>query len=316
MSTAPATALLPVPRRTGSLAVGDGHVLAWQEFGAPDGIPALVLHGGPGSAMTPGLVRFFDLHRWRVIGFDQRGCGASTPLGSTAANDTAHLLQDIEALRLSLGVSRWCVVGGSWGATLALAYAACHPQAIGALLLRGLFVPDAAELRWFFHGARDLAPTTWDDLATLAPPTCRDHLVPWLAAVFDDGEPDLQARVALAWQSWERALEGTTAPHAADLQRLIARYRIQSRYLAHRCWLGDGGLRGAARALPRVPVHFLHGALDLVCRPAAARALKQLVAGSRFERVPEAGHDPMHPAMVAAMQAALHALCAREGEPA
>jgi proline iminopeptidase len=316
MTAGPATAPLPVPRSTGRLAVGEGHVLAWQEFGAPDGFPALVLHGGPGSALTPGLVRFFDLHRWRVIGFDQRGCGASTPLGSTAANDTAHLLQDIEALRLSLGVSRWCVVGGSWGATLALAYAARHPHAVSGLLLRGLFVPDAAELRWFFHESRDLAAAAWQDLATLAPRHRRDDLVPWLAAVFEDGDADLQARVALAWQAWEQALEGTTAPIATDLQRVIARYRIQSHYLAHRCWLGDDGLRAAAGALPSVPVHFLHGVFDVVCRPVAARAVQQLVSGSRFDLVAAAGHDPMHPAMVAAMRAALHALCAPQGEPA
>jgi proline iminopeptidase len=295
----------PLPRRTGRLAVAGGHVLAWQEFGAPGGRPALVLHGGPGSALTPGLVRFFDLARWRVIGFDQRGCGASTPRGSTADNDTGHLLQDIEALRMQAGVSRWAVVGGSWGATLGLAYAARHPHAVSGLVLRGLFVPEPRELRWFFHDARTVAPEVWNELAGLEPPQARGDLLPWLAAVFAHGEPALQVRVALAWMAWENALAGAPLPAAPDLQQAIDRYRVQSHYLAHGCWLGGGKLHEAARRLPAVPVHFLHGAADAVCRPAAAEAVHRLIPGSRFERVPDAGHDPTHPAMVAALQAAL-----------
>jgi len=286
------------PRRTGTLPRGDGHVLAWQEFGAADGKPALVLHGGPGSSLTPALVRCFDFGRWRVIGFDQRGCGASTPRGATAHNDTAHLLRDIEAVRRFFALQRWTIVGGSWGATLALAYAAQHPEAVDALVLRGLFVPDAEQLRWFFEGASTLA-----DLAQ------GNALVPWLADVFAHGDPALQSRVALAWWAWEQARAGETAQAPADLQAVMARYRVQSHYLAHHCWLGDGALHAAARRLPRLPVHFLHGAGDRVCRPAAAQAVHGLVAGSRFTLVPHAGHDPMHPAMASAMQAALSARC-------
>ncbi|WP_299791600.1 alpha/beta fold hydrolase [Ramlibacter sp.] len=309
-------ACIDSPCRTGRLAVGGGHAIAWQEFGAAQGVPALVLHGGPGSALTPGLVRFFDLARWRVIGFDQRGCGASTPRGRIADNTTHHLLQDIEALRRSLGVARWCVVGGSWGATLALAYAGRHPHAVSGLLLRGLFVPDAQELRWFFHGARALAPHAWEDLAALAPPAAREHLLPWLTAVFDHGAPALQERVTLAWLAWEQALAGSSAPAPADLQPAIDRYRVQSHYLAHGCWLGDWALHAAARNLPRVPVRFLHGQADVVCRPAAARAVQALIPGSHFDLVPHAGHDPMHPAMSAAMQEALRSLSQRQEENA
>jgi proline iminopeptidase len=308
MASPASTDAAPVARRTGRLAVGEGHVLAWQEFGAAGGPAALVLHGGPGSALTPGLLRFFDLECWRVFGFDQRGCGQSTPRGSTRANDTAHLLQDIEALRLALGVSRWAVVGGSWGATLALAYAARSPQAVSGLLLRGLFVPEPAELRWFFHDAQVLAPAAWGQLAGLAPPAARDDLLPWLAALFEQGAPALQSQVALAWLGWEQALAGAVAPAAVDLSQAIDRYRIQSHYLAHGCWLGNGELRAAARSLPPLPVQFLHGEADAVCRPAAARAVHDALRGSRFTAVAGAGHDLSHPALVAAMQQALRSL--------
>ena len=138
--------------------------------------------------------------------------------------------------------------------------------------------------------------------------------MPWLAEVFQLGEPQLQAQVALAWRAWEQALAGEAAVPPSDLQAVIARYRIQSHYLAHGCWLGDGALRVAARDLPTTPVHLLHGANDVVCRPDAARALHKLIPHSRFHTVPHVGHDPMHPAMVAAMQATLRSL--REEEHA
>jgi proline iminopeptidase len=173
-------------------------------------------------------------------------------------------------------------------------------------------VPQAEELRWFFHDARGLAPPAWEQLAGLAPAAARDDLLPWLATVFQAGAPVLQARVALAWLAWEHALAGAAAPTTPDLPVAIDRYRIQSHYLAHGCWLGDGALHAAARGVPPVPVTFLHGEADVVCRPAAARAVQRLIPGSRFETVPHAGHDPMHPAMAAAMRHALQVSAASE----
>jgi proline iminopeptidase len=308
MSGPPTPQHPPAARFSGQLAVGGGHVLAWQEFGAADGVPVLVLHGGPGSAFGPALLHCFEVQRWRIIGFDQRGCGASTPRGATRENTTAHLLQDIEALRQARGVERWCVVGGSWGATLALAHAAAQPRHVGGLVLRNMFVPEPAELRWFFHEARPLAPEAWDRLAALAPPEVRDALLPWLAAVFAGGDAALQAQLALAWLAWEHALAGAAAPQDVDLAQAVDRYRVQSHYLVHGCWLDGGALLAAARALPRLPVQFLHGASDRVCRPAAAQAVAALVSGSRFELVPGAGHDPFHPAMATALRGALQRL--------
>lgn len=301
-------------RRTGRLAVDGGHVLAWQDCGRGDALPLLLLHGGPGSATSVRLVQQAAVGGVRVIGFDQRGCGESTPRGETRANSTAHLVRDIEALRLHLGVQRWLVTGGSWGATLALVYAARCPRAVRGLLLRNLFVPSAAELGWFFQGAAAQQPQAWERLAAIAPEGARADLLGWLAAVFAGGQRADQVQAALAWFAWEGALAGAAAPPlpaGAALAALVDRYRIQAHYLAQACWLGEGELRAAALALPAVPVLFVHGAQDAVCRPGPARALQALVAGSRFELVP-GGHDPFAPAMAAAVRGAIAAF-ARDG---
>lgn len=298
----------PVARYAGMLPVAGGHVIAWQEFGVPDGVCALVLHGGPGSALTPGLVRFFDLQHWRVIGFDQRGCGRSQPRGATRNNETDRLLEDIESLRQHLNVRRWLVVGGSWGGTLGLVYASRHPRSVSALLLRALFVPHADELRWFFQEARGLAPGPWQQLSSLAPREVRADLLPWLASVFAAPEHPAQEAAALAWLAWEQALAGAAAGAPADLPAVIDRYRVQCHYLVHGCWLADRSLQDAARQLSGVPVAFLHGELDAVCRPAAARKVQASIPGSRFSEIPGAGHDPFHPAMEQAMRQALQDL--------
>lgn len=292
--------------RTGMLPVTGGHVLAWHDQGREDQPVALVLHGGPGSAFSSALTRWFEPDRWRIVGFDQRGCGRSTPRGATRQNDTAALLQDIESLRHALGIPEWVVVGGSWGATLALAYAAAFPCAVRGLLLRNLFVPEAAELRWFFRDAQVVAPAAWERLASLAPESCRDDLLPWLTAVFAAGSPAIQERVTLAWLQWESTLSGAEhVPPCTDVEAAVDRFRVQTHYLAHGCWLSGGVLVRAARRLPCVPVRFLHGEQDQVCRFQAARAIQEHAQGSRFDLVPGAGHDPLHHAMDAAMRDAL-----------
>ena len=301
---------------TGALAVGDGHVLHWAQAGAPDGLPALVLHGGPGSGHSPALWRFFDLTRYHVIGFDQRGCGQSTPRAGTRHNTTAHLLADIEALRRHLGLARWLVVGGSWGATLALAYACRHPGALHGLLLRGLFVPSPVELDWFFQGAQASHPEAWARFAALAPAAQRTRLLPWLAQLFAGDDTALQARATLAWRAWEHTLAGLPPPPelaGEALQRALDRCRVMVHYLAHGCWIeaqrGAPGW-GEAAGLRGLPIQFLHGGQDQVCRAAPAWAVHQGLPGSRFGWVAEAGHDPYHPAMAACMAAALDGFAA------
>lgn len=305
----------------GRLPVGDGHVLAWRRFGAgaAAGVPVwLALHGGPGSASSPALLAPFDLRRDHVVLFDQRGCGASTPAGGITANDITTLADDVERLRTHLGVARWTLVAGSWGATLALATVARHPHAVQALLLRNLFVPDSSELQWFFGGARRLAPHAWEALAALAPAARRDALLPWLAEVFAGHDDALQARTARAWLAWERALAGLPAqppPAGAALQAAVLRYRVQAHVLEALGGLHDGAVAAFAAACPQVPAWVLHGAQDRVCRPEAARAVQARLRGSRWQLVAGAGHDPFHPAMARALRKAVADLRGRAAGP-
>lgn len=289
---------------THALPVGDGHVLRVQEFGSPQGRPALVLHGGPGSGCTPLLRRGFDAARWRVICVDQRGAGGSTPRGTTAHNTTAHLLADLRTVRAALGVDRWLVAGGSWGATLAVAHAADQPQAVSGLLLRASFLGRRADIAWFFDGARALRPAAWARFAAAVP--AADAAA--IAQAFAQADEAESRRLAAAWWRWEQALAlGTddADPDAAALPALADRYRVQSHYLAHACWLEAPTLLERCEAAPRVPTVLLHARDDAVCRPEGALALHARLPHARLHWLDGGGHDAAHPAMQAAVAHAL-----------
>lgn len=294
------------PLHTLHLPVGQGHVLQVQQFGRSDGIAALVLHGGPGSGCSPLLRRVFDPQRYRVICVDQRGAGQSTPQGATAHNDTASLLADLRRLRQHLGLASWLVVGGSWGATLALLHAADDPQAVQALLLRASFLARREDIDWFFQGAAAQRPDAWRAFAAAAPAAQRGHLLGWLAEVFQQADLPTQQGAALAWCAWEQALIGSAAPQPqrVALQSLIDRYRVQSHYLLHGCWLATPLLQHCA-SVPRVPTLLLHADDDLVCRPEGALALQRQLPHAALRWINGAGHDAAHPAMVSATVQAL-----------
>jgi proline iminopeptidase len=289
------------------LRVGGGHRLQVEEYGSEDGIAALVLHGGPGSGCSPLLRRFFDPRRYRVICLDQRGAGGSRPRGATGHNRTDDLLDDLRQLRESLGLARWLVVGGSWGATLALAHAAALPDAVAALLLRATFLARRGDIEHFFQGAARDFPQAWARLAAVAPREHRGALLPWFARVLGSGAPAQQAIVAQAWWCWEGTLAGhaTDPPQGDALTALVDRYRVQSHYLSHQCWLAAPSLLERCDALPRVPTLLLHARDDLVCPAQGALELHQRLPHSRLHWVDDAGHDPAHPSMAAAMVAAL-----------
>lgn len=300
--------LATAPRRW-RLPVGEGHELQVYEWGEPTARPALVLHGGPGSGCSPTLVRPFDLRAWRVIGIDQRGAGLSTPAGATVHNTTAHLLADLRALRRALGVARWVVVGGSWGATLALAHALDEPDAVAALVLRGLFLARRDDIDAFFAAAvRDGEPAwrRWQAAADAAGVRLIEHL----AARLDHGDVAEQRSIVTAWWHWEQSLQGTAvaATMPPPFEALRQRYRVQAHYLRHDGWLAAPPLLERLHALPHVPTHLLHGARDRVCPPEGARLAHGRIAGSSLEIVEDAGHDPTHPAMAAAMAKVLAGL--------
>jgi proline iminopeptidase len=309
ISSAPHVHRAP-PRGAGWLAVGAGHVLRWWSSGARDGVPVVLLHGGPGSGSSPRLAAPFNLRRWRIVRFDQRGCGRSTPLGATYANDTAALVDDIDALRVALGIDTWVVAGGSWGAALALAYAVRHRRRVRGLLLRSPFLTGRVEIEAFFAVGKTRCPAEYAALECELPRASRRGMAAALDRVFAaESEPELQWRVACAWQRYESRFttpaEAPPAPVFGSMAaaRLVAKYRVQAHYLARECFCGEAQLLRAARSLSGLPVAIVHGNEDLICPVHNAERLHAACRGSRLVRVAGAGHNPYHPELLRATRA-------------
>ncbi|MEJ8840157.1 alpha/beta fold hydrolase [Ramlibacter sp. AN1133] len=304
LGTAPAMIVHRLP-------VGDGHVMHVEEHGDPRGIPALVLHGGPGSGQSPVLRSFLDPGRYRILCPDQRGAGQSTPQGSIASNTLAHLLADLRLLRGTLGVGQWLVVGGSWGATLALAHALDDPGAVSGLLLRNVFLARPQDIEAFFAGAVRQGGPVWQALAQRAAQASLP-LLACLSEVFTQGTREAQRTLATAWSAWEQRLSGepVRAPDDEALARLVHRYRIQGHYLRHGCWLDDPPLLARCRALPRVPIVAVHGTADAICPPEGTVALQRCTEGAvRVHWVEGAGHQASDPRMLAALRQAAERAC-------
>jgi proline iminopeptidase len=299
----------------GWLDADHGHRIRYEQAGAPDGIPVVMLHGGPGSGASPKQREIFDAPRWRVVQFDQRGAGLSTPMGETAHNNTDALIRDIESLREKLGIERWLVAGGSWGATLALAYAARHRERASGVLLRGVFLAGDADLDWFFHGVASFAPEANAELIAHVPRRWRRNVPAWLDRCFSRDDPRC-AEIAAAWQRYELRLDrervaaASTTPTSDAATRLVAKYRVQAHYLARKCFLGERAVIRAASELRGVPVAIVHGEHDWICRPENAWRVHRAAAGSRLAWAAGAGHSPFHPATLALTRSATDAFAA------
>ena len=285
------------PYATGMLDVGDGHSLYWELSGNPDGKPAVFLHGGPGGGSSPKHRRQFNPGKYKILVFDQRGCGKSTPFASLEANTTWHLVEDIEKLRTEVAhVDQWLVFGGSWGSTLSLAYAETHPDRVTELVLRGIFLFHQNELDWLYrYGASELFPEGWDDFNGLVPVDERGDLVSAYRRRLTAEDPATQLAAAKAWSNWE-GLTVTLLPDPEMLaeftedSRAIAIARIENHYMANKGWLEEGQLLAGAEKLRNIPGVIVQGRHDNCTPPSAAWKLKKAWPEVDLQIIPDGGH--------------------------
>ncbi len=291
------------PHAIHRLDVGRGHRLHVEESGTPDGLPVLVVHGGPGGGASPFMRRFFDPRRWRVILFDQRGCGRSTPHAAVAHNTTADLVADMERIRAHLGIERWMLFGGSWGATLSLLYAEAHPDRVTRLILRGVFLMTEAELDWFYRGgAACFFPEAWQDfLAPIRDSAESDPIAAYHALLFGD-DPHRADEAALAWTLWESRLATLEAPFHGTVPLDFARAfaRIENHYFTHRGFIEEGQILRDLPRIAHIPAHVVQGRYDMICPPRTAWALTRSWPAATLEMVP-AGHALTEPAIAEAL---------------
>lgn len=287
-------------RRSGFLDVSDGHRLYWEESGNPAGTPVVFLHGGPGSGTSPAQRRFFDPHSWRIVLFDQRGAGRSTPHASLQANTTPHLVDDIERLREHLGVERWMVFGGSWGSTLALAYGQAHPRRCLGFMLRGIFLGRPSEVDWFLSGVRQLYPDAWHRFAEPIPEAERGDLLSAYSTRLFDTRPEVHLPAARAWARYEAACSALV-PDPRQLAEMendhhsLALARIEAHYFANRLFLKPAGLLADMQRLAGLPAIIVQGRYDVICPMVSAHDLARAWSGAELVVVPDAGHAAMEP---------------------
>ena len=300
------------------LDVGDGHAIHVATTGAAGGIPAVYLHGGPGSGCQPGHRRLFDPARLRAVFIDQRGAGRSRPHGRRVANTTAHLVADMERVRDHLDIDRWLVVGGSWGATLALAYAQTHPERVTGLVLRATFLGTRAEIdRAFGATLAQFYPALQADFLGLLPEAERDRPLDAYWRRILDPDPQVHTPAALAWHATERILS-EIAPSADRLPepgpppaRLPATPFMEAHYFSHGCFLPDDALMAGAERLSGIPGVLVQGRYDLLCPPLTAAALAARWPAAQLRVVPGAGHSLDHPAVIGEVRRAIDALARR-----
>ncbi|MCV2863230.1 prolyl aminopeptidase [Albidovulum sediminicola] len=282
------------------LDVGDGHRIYVEQSGQPNGLPVLVLHGGPGGGSSPAMRRFFDPSVFRVVLFDQRGCGRSEPHASVEANTTWHLVADIERIRQTLGIDRWIVFGGSWGATLGLIYAQAHPERVMHLVLRGVFLMTQAELDWFYGGgAGAFWPDLWQRFAGMIPEDEQGDLIAAYHKRLFSGNYAEEARFGRAWSGWENALAsigsgGCAGDAPSDYARAFA--RLENHYFVNHGFLETDGQ--ILRDLPRmrdIPGTIVQGRYDMICPPVTAWSLAQVWRRAALRMIPVAGHALSEP---------------------
>jgi proline iminopeptidase len=292
------------PYETGMLDVGDGHQLYYERCGTPGAKPAVFLHGGPGGGISPEHRRLFDPACYDLLLFDQRGCGRSTPHAGLEANSTWHLVADIERLRALMDVEQWLVFGGSWGSTLALAYAETHPERVSALVLRGIFTARESELDWYYQfGASEVFPEHWDAFLAPIPLDERGDLRTAYRKRLTGDDEALRLEAALAWTLWEgRTITLLPDPDLTagfeDPHYALAFARIENHYFIHSAWLEDNQLIRDAHKLRAIPGTIIQGRYDMACPVRTAHALHQAWPEATFHLVEGAGHAFSEPGIL------------------
>ena len=300
------------------LQTGNLHQVYYEECGNADGRPVVFLHGGPGSGCNPTQRRFFDPKHYRIILIDQRGCNRSTPQGCTEQNTTADLVNDIDAIRVALGIDKWLVFGGSWGSTLGLSYALAFPQYVTGLILRGIFLSRPSELNWFLGDVAHFFPEVWHTLVSYLPENEReDVLAAYSRRIFSE-DAKVNSLAAVEWNAFENAImrlvppevksqEADVIPKVAHEQSSIelARARVQLHYIQNDCFVnGDAMLRDVANLLKHIPTVIVQGRYDMVCPPKSAWELKLAMPHAEFHIIQDAGHSAMEPGITSALIAA------------
>ena len=292
------------------LEVGDGHRLYVEQCGNPEGLPVVVLHGGPGGGCSPAMRRYFDPAIYRIVLFDQRGCGRSRPHASVENNTTWHLVADIELIRAALGIDRWILFGGSWGATLALIYAQEHPDRVRAMALRGVFLMTRRELDWFYGGgAAAFWPDLWERFVSIVPEDERHDLISAYHKRLFSGDMSQEVRFARAWTAWENALaamdsDGVTGESPPDYARAFA--RLENHYFHNMGFLGeDQQILSRMDRIAHIPAVIVQGRFDMICPPTSVFQLCRNWPKAKLMMVGRAGHALSEPGISAELVRAM-----------
>jgi len=304
-SRAPGAPLIPLyppiePFATGMLDLEGPHRMYYEQSGNPRGIPVVFLHGGPGAGASAIHRQFFDPQAYRIVVLDQRGAGRSTPLGCLENNTTPKLIGDLERLRTHLAIERWVLFGGSWGSTLALAYAEAHPARVAGLVLRGVFLASRREIDWFMHGMRNVFPEAWRAFSAHLPPAERGDLLHNYYRRLTDPDPAVHFPAARAWDLYESACSALmprpegVARHEDD-GAALAIARIEAHYFVNDGFLPEGKLLADLPRIRHIPCTIVQGRYDVVCPPVTADALAQAWPEAEYIVVPDAGHSVREP---------------------
>lgn len=291
--------------QTDMLSVGQGHEIYVEQSGNPAGIPILFIHGGPGGGTNPVQRRFFNPEKFRIILFDQRGCGKSHPSAGLEANTTWHLVEDMETIRRTLGIDRWALFGGSWGSTLALIYAQTYPDTVSALILRGIFLMRQEELDWFYrNGTSAIFPEAWERFKSQIPADEHHDLVgAYYRRLTEDRHAAQRLHFAREWSLWEGSTvtlvpDESQRSHSLDPMFALAFARIEAHYFKHKGFLdADGQLLRDAGRLKNIETHIIQGRYDAICPPRSAVALAKAMPWANLKIVPVAGHSAFESAI-------------------